>query len=128
MVQLFEYILGSLPAALARDIFVSPGGNIQSAVNSARTSDTIYLRAGTNPCMIAVEADATVIIHGGNMPYTPGSLGSSIPGTDRGIFHVEDAAAYRHFTGITPTNRPYGVYVRNSNNCRLERLTTHHNY
>ncbi|KEY74617.1 hypothetical protein S7711_05048, partial [Stachybotrys chartarum IBT 7711] len=83
--------------------------------------------SSSNPCRIAAEAGATVIIGSDNMPYYPGSLGSSIPGTDRGIFHIEDAE-YWHFAGITLAKGPYGVYVRNSNNCRFERLTTHNNY
>ncbi|KFA79194.1 hypothetical protein S40288_02383 [Stachybotrys chartarum IBT 40288] len=83
--------------------------------------------SSSNPCRIAAEAGATVIIGSDNMPYDLGSLGSSIPGTDRGIFHVGDAE-YWHFAGITLAKGPYGVYVYNSNNCRFERLTTHNNY
>lgn len=146
MAPLFKYFLAalaSLPTVLARDIVVSAGGNIQAAVDSANPGDVILLRGGTyrpskniqirkkgssgSPYTIRNYQNDNVVIDGDNMPGTPAPLGGSIAGTDRGIFHLEDAAYWR-VIGITFTKGPYGVYVRNSHNNHFERLTTHSNW
>ncbi|KAH7259410.1 pectin lyase fold/virulence factor [Fusarium redolens] len=153
---LFKYILAVLPAALAKDIFVSPNGSssgsgsssspladIQAAVNAASAGDTIYLRKGTyspsknihftkkgsssKPYTISSYNNEEVIIDGDKMSGTPAALGASLAGKDRGIFHVEKAEYWR-FIHITLTKGPYGVYVKDSHNNYFERLTTHSNY
>ncbi|KAF9776823.1 hypothetical protein IL306_004941 [Fusarium sp. DS 682] len=153
---LFKYILTVLPAALAKDIFVSPNGSnsgsgssssplsdIQAAVNAANPGDTIYLRKGTyrpsknihftkkdtysKPYTISSYRNEEVIIDGDRIPGTPAALGASLVGKDRGIFHVEKAEYWR-FIHITLTKGPYGVYVKDCHNNYFERLSTHSNY
>lgn len=156
MTRIIQFILAALPAALAADIFVSPSGSnsgsgsssspylsIQDAVDAASAGDTIYLRGGTyrpssnihftkkgsssNPYTISSYQGEEVIVDGDNMPGTPVEYGGSLPGSQRGVFHVEKAEYWR-FIHITLQHGPYGMYVKDSHNNYFERITTKDNY
>ena len=57
---------------------------------------------------------------------TPGELDSSIPSSDRGVFHVE--ADYWVFSGLEIAHGPYAIYADNSNNNIYRNLITRDNY
>lgn len=145
----------SVKAKRATDIFVSPDGSdsnagtldaplasIQVAVDQAEAGDTIYLREGTYtpteniqitksgkssaPYTISNYEGETVLIDGEELPYTPGELDSSIPSSDRGIFHIE--ADYWVFTGFEIAHGPYAIYADNSNNNVYSNLIVRDNY
>ncbi|KAL1677798.1 polysaccharide lyase family 9 protein [Schizophyllum commune] len=139
----------------ATEIFVSPDGSdsnagtidaplasIQAAVDQASAGDTIYLREGTYmpteniqikksgtssaPYTISNYEGESVLIDGEELPYTPGELDSSIPSSDRGVFHVE--ADYWVFSGLEIVHGPYAIYADNSNNNIYRNLVTRDNY
>ncbi|KAL2788523.1 hypothetical protein BJX66DRAFT_327080 [Aspergillus keveii] len=145
-----------LPAALAADIYVSPNGSddaagtigaplqsIQLAVDQASAGDTIYLRGGTYsptsniqitksgtasaPYVLRAYEGEAVIIDGEDLPGTPADLDASLPNSDRGILHIEDAE-YWEFYNLELINGPYGVYSRDASNNHYERIVTRDNY
>ncbi|KAI8208772.1 hypothetical protein K4K52_001113 [Colletotrichum sp. SAR 10_76] len=147
-------ILAILSGAAARDIFVSPTGtgtgtqtapygSIQSAVNAAVAGDTIYLRQGTyapsaniqfsksgtvtSPISVRPYQSEKVIIDGENMPGTPKALDESLPNSERGIFHIQNAN-YWAFYDLEMINGPYGIYARDASHNYYNGLSTHDNY
>ncbi|EQB45048.1 hypothetical protein GCG54_00000042 [Colletotrichum gloeosporioides] len=146
--------LAILSGAAARDIFVSPTGtgtgtqtapygSIQSAVNAAVAGDTIYLRQGTyapsaniqfsksgtvtSPISVRPYQSEKVIIDGENMPGTPKALDESLPNSERGIFHIQNAN-YWAFYDLEMINGPYGIYARDASHNYYNGLSTHDNY
>ncbi|KAI8296573.1 putative transcriptional regulatory protein [Colletotrichum sp. SAR11_240] len=146
--------LAILSGAAARDIFVSPTGtgtgtqtapygSIQSAVNAAVAGDTIYLRQGTyapsantqfsksgtvtSPICVRPYQSEKVIIDGENMPGTPKALDESLPNSERGIFHIQNAN-YWAFYDLEMINGPYGIYARDASHNYYNGLSTHDNY
>ncbi|KAI8312859.1 putative transcriptional regulatory protein [Colletotrichum sp. SAR11_59] len=146
--------LAILSGAAARDIFVSPTGtgtgtqtapygSIQSAVNAAVAGDTIYLRQGTyapsaniqfsksgtvtSPISVRPYQSEKVIIDGENMPGTPKALDESLPNSERGIFHIQNAN-YWTFYDLEMINGPYGIYARDASHNYYNGLSTHDNY
>ncbi|KAL3466122.1 hypothetical protein BJX64DRAFT_274673 [Aspergillus heterothallicus] len=146
----------SLPAVLAVDIYVSPNGSdsaagtldaplqtIQLAVDQASAGDIIYLRGGTYspttniqitksgtssaPYVLRAYEGESVIIDGEELPGTPADLDASLPNSDRGILHIEDAE-YWEFYDLELINGPYGVYSRDASNNHYERIITRDNY
>ncbi|KAM0629083.1 hypothetical protein ACHAQF_005950, partial [Verticillium nonalfalfae] len=112
------WFLAFVGSASSRDIFVSPSGSgtgtltapygsIQAAVNAAAAGDTVFLRAGTYapsaniqvgksgtrtaPISVRPYQSEKVIINGENMPGTPKALDESLPNSERGIFHIQNA-------------------------------------
>ncbi|KAL2852557.1 hypothetical protein BJX68DRAFT_254403 [Aspergillus pseudodeflectus] len=149
-------IAAFLPAVLAADIYVSPDGSdnaagtikaplhsIQLAVDQASAGDTIYLRGGTYsptsniqitksgtasaPYVLRAYEGEVVIIDGEKLPGTPADLDASLPNSDRGILHIEDAE-YWEFYDLELINGPYGVYSRDASNNHYERIVTRDNY
>ncbi|CAI4213355.1 unnamed protein product [Parascedosporium putredinis] len=147
-------ILVSLGAVAAKDIYVSPTGtgtgtlaapygSIQSAVNAAVAGDTIYLRGGTyrpsaniqfsksgtrtSPSSVRPYQSEKVIIDGENMPGTPKAVGESLPNSERGIFHIQNAN-YWAFYKLELINGPYGIYARDASHNYYDGLSTHDNY
>jgi hypothetical protein len=124
-------------------IYVSPSGSdsnsgtsistplltIQAAVNKAVAGDIIYLRAGTYapstniqitksgtasaPITMKNYSCEKVIIDGENMPYTPADLNASLPNSDRGAIHIQNAN-YWIFEGLEIIHGAYGVYSRDA--------------
>ncbi|PNH47469.1 hypothetical protein VD0004_g836 [Verticillium dahliae] len=148
------WFLTFVGSALGRDIFVSPSGSgtgtlaapygsIQAAVNAAAAGDTIFLRAGTYapsaniqvgksgtrtaPISVRPYQSEKVIINGENMPGTPKALDESLPNSERGIFHIQNAN-YWAFYNLELINGPYGIYARDASHNYYEGLSTHDNY
>ncbi|CRK31339.1 hypothetical protein BN1708_015937 [Verticillium longisporum] len=148
------WFLAFVGSALGRDIFVSPSGSgtgtlaapyssIQAAVNAAAAGDTIFLRAGTYapsaniqvgksgtrtaPISVRPYQSEKVIINGENMPGTPKALDESLPNSERGIFHIQNAN-YWAFYNLKLINGPYGIYARDASHNYYEGLSTHDNY
>ncbi|KAJ2896243.1 pectate lyase [Zalerion maritima] len=155
-VRTLAAILAAVVAAQATDIYVSTSGSdsnsgtssspyasLQMAVDAASAGDTIYLRGGTYnfsenvqidavctssaPCTIRAYPGESVILDGEDLPYTPADLDASLPNSDRGILHVQDAAFW-YFYDLELINGPYGVYIRDSDSTHWERISTHDNY
>ncbi|KAF2836070.1 polysaccharide lyase family 9 protein [Patellaria atrata CBS 101060] len=121
----------------------SPFGSIQKAVDTAQPGDIIFLRGGTYVPSVNIQitkkgtssARFTIrpyesekaIIDGENMPGTPSAVGESLANTNRGIFHIQNAA-YWQFFDLELKNGPYGIYNRDASNNHFERLVTHDNY
>ncbi|KAL4866736.1 hypothetical protein BDV12DRAFT_198830 [Aspergillus spectabilis] len=150
------WVLATIPATLAADIYVSPNGSdnaagtidapfqsIQLAVDEATPGSTIYLRGGTYspttniqitksgtlsaPYVLRAYEGEAVIIDGEELPGTPAELDASLPNGDRGILHIEDAE-YWEFYDLELINGPYGVYARDASNNHYERIVTRDNY
>ena len=144
------------PLVAAADIYVSPSGSdnaagtltapiksIQSAVDKVSAGSTIYLRGGTYALTTNVQISRVgtssapytaraynnekVVIDGEALPYTPADLDASLPNSDRGNFHIQNAA-YWNFYGLELIHGPYGIYCRDCNNNHFERITTRDNY
>lgn len=138
------------------DIYVSPSGSdsaagtltapiksIQSAVNKVTAGSTIYLRGGTYalttnvqisrvgtssaPFTMAAYNNEKVVIDGEALPYTPADLDASLPNSNRGNFHIQNAA-YWNFYGLELIHGPYGIYCRDCNNNHFKRIITRDNY
>jgi hypothetical protein len=62
-----------------------------------------------------------------NRTRTPADLDASLPNSDRGILHIEDAE-YWEFYDLELINGPYGVYSRDASNNHYERIVTRDNY
>ncbi|KAG9250832.1 family 9 polysaccharide lyase [Emericellopsis atlantica] len=147
-------LLAIVASAVARDIFVAPSGSgsgsinapfgsIQDAVDEAVAGDVIYLREGTfapsaniqigksrsrtSPISVRPYGSEKVIVNGENMPGTPKKLGESLPNSERGIFHIQDAE-YWAFYNLELINGPYGIYARDASHNYYEGLSTHDNY
>lgn len=103
------------------NIYVSPSGSdnavgtltapiksIQSAIDKVTAGSTIYLRGGsyaltTNlqisgvgtssaPFTMRAYNNENVVIDGEALPYTPADLDASLPNSNRGNFHIQNAA------------------------------------
>ncbi|HEY0000623.1 MAG TPA: right-handed parallel beta-helix repeat-containing protein [Actinoplanes sp.] len=120
----------------------APFATIQQAINVVAAGETIAVRAGTYsltsniqitksgtataPITLTAYAGEQVIIDGEALGYTPGDVGSTIPGVQRGAIHM--TANFWRIIGLEIVHGPYGVYCANCNNNVFERLSTHDNY
>jgi hypothetical protein len=109
---------------------VSAGGTIAVRGGTyALTSNITIAKSGTSgaPITLASYSGEHVVIDGEALGYTPGAVGSTIPGAQRGAIHLE-SASYWKLVGLEIVHGPYAVYCNKCNNNTFERLVTHDNY
>jgi len=142
-------------ALAATTYYVAPGGSdsnagtlaapfatIQKAVEAVAAGGTIAVRGGTYalatnitiaksgtasaPISLTAYAGEKVVIDGEALAYTPGAVGSTIPGGQRGAIHME--ASYWRISGLEIVHGPYGIYCNNCSGNTFDRLITRDNY
>jgi hypothetical protein len=120
----------------------APFATIQKAITAVAAGGTIAVRGGTYalttnvqitksgtaaaPITLTRYGSEKVIIDGEALGYTPGAVGSTIPGAQRGAIHME--ASYWKLTGLEIAHGPYGVYCDNCTGNTFDQLITHDNY
>ncbi|MEV0898946.1 right-handed parallel beta-helix repeat-containing protein [Actinoplanes sp. NPDC049802] len=120
----------------------APLATIQKAIGLVPAGGTVAVRGGTYPLttniQITKSGTATapytltaygserVIIDGEALGYTPGAVGSTIPGAQRGAVHME--ASHWRLVRLEIINGPYGIYCAGCNNNTFDRLVTRDNY
>ena len=120
----------------------APLATVQKAISLVSAGGTIAVRGGTYALTTNIQitksgtADAPitltsyqgekVTIDGEALPYTPGAVGSTIPGAGRGAIHME--ASYWRIVGLEIVHGPYGIYCNNCTGNTFDRLVTHDNY
>ncbi|AOS63294.1 right-handed parallel beta-helix repeat-containing protein [Actinoalloteichus hymeniacidonis] len=121
----------------------APLREIQRAVDLAEPGDVIALRGGTyalstniqilhsgepdRPITIAPYQDEHAVIDGEALPASHTPIGGSIPRSERGAIHQENAAhwVYRDLEII---RGPYAIYCDSCDNTVFDGLTTRDNY
>jgi hypothetical protein len=120
----------------------APLATIQAAVDLVEPGGAIVVRGGTYalttniqikksgtaeaPITLTSRPGERVVIDGEELGFTPGDVGSTIPGGQRGAIHME--ASFWKIVGLEIVHGPYAVYCANCNNNIFERLVTHDNY
>jgi pectate lyase-like protein/chondroitinase B-like protein len=108
---------------------VAPGGAIAIRGGAYELTTNIQIKkSGTAeaPITLAAYRGEKVLIDGEALPFTPGDVGSTIPGGQRGAIHME--ASFWRISGLEIVHGPYAIYCANCNNNVFERLSTHDNY
>ncbi|GGN13923.1 hypothetical protein FHR83_003797 [Actinoplanes campanulatus] len=120
----------------------APLATIQKAISLVPAGGTVSVRGGTYalttniqitksgtasaPYTLTAYGSERVIIDGEALGYTPGAVGSTIPGAQRGAIHME--ASYWKLVRLEIANGPYGIYCAGCNNNTFDRLVTRSNY
>jgi hypothetical protein len=120
-----------------------PFASVQHAVDEAGPGDVIAIRSGTyavaenvqidhsgepgNPITLTAYGDEHVVIDGEQLPASHTPLGGSIPNSERGVIHQQNANHW-HVSDLEIIRGPYAYYCRDCSNNVFERMTTRDNY